>query len=161
MPQLSVAMLQCSRRLSPQVPNLSLKRAGSTRGSVRSYGRGRQTNTEYEFYAYAVTSNYPKVKGAVIRFKTLQCTDLETATYDIDIYPNPADNMVTVAVEGLTSAAEVVVIDASGRVVGRYRIAAGESSISIDVSSFAEGNYLVRIVSDAIDKVERLVVKKR
>ena len=129
----------------------------TTDGNLNNLGQ----NTEYEFYAYAVTSNYPKVKGAVIRFKTLQCTDLETATYDIDIYPNPADNMVTVAVEGLTSAAEVVVIDASGRVVGRYRIAAGESSISLDVSSFAEGNYLVRIVSDAIDKVERLVIKKR
>ena len=129
----------------------------TTDGNLNNLGQ----NTEYEFYAYAVTSNYPKVKGAVIRFKTLQCTDLETATYDIDIYPNPADNMVTVAVEGLASAAEVVVIDASGRVVGRYRIAAGESSISIDVSSFAEGNYLVRIISDAIDKVERLVIKKR
>lgn len=129
----------------------------TTDGNLNNLGQ----NTEYEFYAYAVTSNYPKVKGAVIRFKTLQCTDLETATYDIDIYPNPADNMVTVAVEGLTSAAEVVVIDASGRVVGRYRIASGESSIAINVSSFAEGNYLVRIVSDAIDKVERLVVKKR
>ena len=129
----------------------------TTDGNLNNLGQ----NTEYEFYAYAVTSNYPKVKGAVIRFKTLQCTVLETATYDIDIYPNPADNMVTVAVEGLTSAAEVVVIDASGRVVGRYRIAAGESSISLDVSSFAEGNYLLRIVSDAIDKVERLVIKKR
>ena len=97
-----------------------------------------------------------------MKFRTLKSTsDLDAADYGVTIFPNPADNTAIVVVEGLTSAADITIVDASGRVVGRYRIVAGENSISLDVSSLVEGNYIVRILSDAIDKVEHLVIKKR
>ena len=110
---------------------------------------GLGINTEYQFYAYAVTQSYPMTKGDILIFKTLQTqTDLDGADYGVDI-------------PSLSGAAEVTVVDMMGKTVGRYAIADGNNSISIDVSAFAEGVYTVRIVSDSITLVERLVIKKR
>ena len=123
---------------------------------------GLGINTEYQFYAYAVTQSYPMTKGDILIFKTLQTqTDLDGADYGVNIYPNPAHTVVNVDVPSLSGAAEVTVVDMMGKTVGRYTIADGNNSISIDVSSFAEGVYTVRIVSDSITLVERLVIKKR
>ena len=119
-------------------------------------------DAEYEFYAYAVTNSYPMTKGETLKFRTLKATsDLDAADYGVNIYPNPADNVVTLAVEGLSSEAEVTIIDMMGRKVGHYLIAQGSNSITIDVSPLAEGTYAVRIVSDNATIVERLVIKKR
>ena len=122
---------------------------------------GLGINTEYQFYAYAVTKSYPMTKGEILTFKTLKTTDLDEASYGANIYPNPAHTVVNVDVPSLSGAAEVTVVDMMGKTVGRYVIADGNNSISIDVSSFAEGVYTVRIVSDSITLVERLVIKKR
>ena len=101
-------------------------------------------------------------KGDILIFKTLQTqTDLDGADYGVNIYPNPAHTVVNVDIPSLSGAAEVTVVDMMGKTVGRYAIADGNNSISIDVSSFAEGVYTVRIVSDSITLVERLVIKKR
>lgn len=119
-------------------------------------------DAEYEFYAYAVTNSYPMTKGETLKFRTLKATtDLDAADYGVNIYPNPADNVVTLAVEGLSSEAEVTIVDMMGRKVGHYLIAQGSNSITIDVSPLAEGTYAVRIVSDNATIVERLVIKKR
>lgn len=122
---------------------------------------GLGINTEYQFYAYAITKSYPMTKGEILTFKTLKTTDLDEASYGANIYPNPAHTVVNVDVPSLSGAAEVTVVDMMGKTVGRYVIADGNNSISIDVSSFAEGVYTVRIVSDSITLVERLVIKKR
>ena len=100
-------------------------------------------------------------KGEILTFKTQKTTDLDEASYGANIYPNPAHTVVNVDVPSLSGAAEVTVVDMMGKTVGRYVIADGNNSISIDVSSFAEGVYTVRIVSDSITLVERLVIKKR
>ena len=119
-------------------------------------------DTEYEFYAYAITNSYPMTKGETLKFRTLKATsDLDAAGYGVNIYPNPAHTVVNVDVPSLSGEAEVTVVDMMGKTIGRYTIADGNNSISIDVSSFAEGVYTVRIVSDSITLVERLVIKKR
>ena len=101
-------------------------------------------------------------KGETLKFRTLKAqSDLDAADYGVNIYPNPADNVVTLAVEGLSSEAEVTIVDMMGRKVGHYLIAQGSNSITIDVSPLAEGTYAVRIVSDNATIVERLVIKKR
>ena len=119
-------------------------------------------DTEYEFYAYAITNSYPMTKGETLKFRTLKATtDLDAADYGVNIYPNPAHTVVNVDVPSLSGESEVTVVDMMGKTIGRYTIADGNNSISIDVSSFAEGVYTVRIVSDSITLVERLVIKKR
>ena len=129
----------------------------TTDGNLNGLGQ----NTEYEFYAYAVTNTYPMTKGETLRFTTISASDVDRADYRVVVYPNPADDFVTIALDGSTDGADVQIADMLGRVVGRYRISAGESSISFDVSSLAAGNYLVRIVSGDRVVIEKLIIEQK
>ena len=129
----------------------------TTDGNLNGLGQ----NTEYEFYAYAVTNTYPMTKGETLRFTTLSASDVDRADYRVVVYPNPADDFVTIALDGSTDGADVQISDMLGRLVGCYRIAAGESSISFDVSSLAAGNYLVRIVSGDRVVIEKLIIEQK
>ena len=122
---------------------------------------GLGQNTEYEFYAYAVTNTYPMTKGETLRFTTISVSDIDRADYRVVVYPNPADDFVTIALDGNNDGADVQISDMLGRVVGRYRIAVGESVISLDVSSLAAGNYLVRIVSGDRVVIEKLIIEQK
>ncbi|MDR3328226.1 MAG: leucine-rich repeat protein, partial [Prevotellaceae bacterium] len=77
----------------------------------------------------------------------------------ISIYPNPATDKATVRIDGLTTSAKVTVIDLSGRLIETRTISAGSTETEINVSAYASGVYLVRIVSDNVNKVEKLTVK--
>ena len=47
-------------------------------------------DTEYEFYAYAVTNSYPMTKGETLKFRTLKATaDLDAADYGVKHLPEP------------------------------------------------------------------------
>ena len=129
----------------------------TTDGNLSGLGQ----NTEYEFYAYAVTNTYPMTKGETLRFTTFSASDVDRADYRVVVYPNPADDFVTIALDGSIGGADVQIADMLGRVVGRYRIAAGESGITLDVSSFAAGNYLVRIVSGDRVVIEKLIIEQK
>ena len=129
----------------------------TTDGNLNGLGQ----NTEYEFYAYAVTNTYPMTKGETLRFTTISASDVDRADYRVVVYPNPADDFVTIALDGITDGADVQISDMLGRVVGCYRISAGESVISLDVSSLAAGNYLVRIVSGDRVVIEKLIIEQK
>ena len=129
----------------------------TTDGNLNGLGQ----NTEYEFYAYAVTNTYPMTKGETLRFTTFSASDVDRADYRVVVYPNPADDFVTIALDGSIDGADVQISDMLGRVVGRYRITAGESVISLDVSSLAAGNYLVRIVSGDRVVIEKLIIEQK
>ena len=129
----------------------------TTDGNLNGLGQ----NTEYEFYAYAVTNTYPMTKGETLRFTTISASDVDRADYRVVVYPNPADDFVTIALDGNNDGADVQISDMLGRVVGRYRIAVGESVISLDVSSLAAGNYLVRIVSGDRVVIEKLIIEQK
>jgi len=78
----------------------------------------------------------------------------------VAIYPNPAQDMVTIRVDGLTSDAEVTIFDMQGKVVGRYKMLSGDNTLSLNVSTMTEGSYLVRISSNGENRVERMIIKK-
>jgi hypothetical protein len=83
----------------------------------------------------------------------------EVLTSHISIYPNPATNKATVRIEGLSTQAQVTVTDLSGRIIETRTISAGSTETEINVSAYAGGVYLVRIVSNNVNKVEKLTVK--
>ena len=76
----------------------------------------------------------------------------------IVLYPNPAKGIVNIDILGIGKA-RAVITDLSGRTVETFNIGAGDTSLQINVSNYADGTYLVRIISDNKNFVERLVVK--
>ena len=122
--------------------------------------RGLFENTNYEFYAYVVTQNYPRNYGDTLRFTTPVCNSIDGVEYRLNIYPNPANDQVTVYVDNLLNGAEVRIVDMLGKTVGSYSIAGGDNKVDIDLSALAEGVYLVRIVSDNNIATERLIINR-
>ena len=88
------------------------------------------------------------------------CTNIDGVEYRLNIYPNPANDQVTVYVDNLQNGAEVRIVDMLGKTVGSYSIAGGDNKVDIDLSALAEGVYLVRIVSNNNIATERLIINR-
>ncbi len=117
-------------------------------------------NTAYEFYAYATTADFPKTKGDIKTFTTLNAsTGIDLADYGVVLYPNPAKEIVNIVVDGLLSDADITIVNMQGKVVGRHTMTVGQKQLSVDVSDYATGNYFVKINSNGNTKVARLIVK--
>jgi hypothetical protein len=81
----------------------------------------------------------------------------------INVYPNPTANEANVELT-LTTAEQVniEVFDMNGRLVlaEEFNLGMGTQNVRFDVSTLAEGNYLVQIRSNSIAKTAKLAVKK-
>lgn len=86
-----------------------------------------------------------------------QGIDDVNASYSVNLYPNPANEKVTVSVAGLSGKAQVSVIDMSGRTVLTSTME-GDSA-QLNVSKLAQGTYFVRINGENISTVRKLVVR--
>ncbi len=117
-------------------------------------------NTKYYYFAYATTASFPMVSGDTLSFTTSPYTGIELAESSVAIYPNPAKDEVNIAIDGLTADATATIFDMQGKVVGKATVSAATGKTTVDVSTFADGTYIVRIVSKDIDRVERLIIKR-
>lgn len=72
-----------------------------------------------------------------------------TAAIDINIYPNPASEVLNIVADGVRL---VEMLDVNGRVVLESRIGG-----AIDLSSLASGVYMVRVTTDAGVSTEKVV----
>ena len=121
---------------------------------------GLTHSTPYEFRAFATTED--KTYHGEILYFTTQTSSIETVfeSSNVALYPNPAKSTTTLAIEGLTSTAQIVITDLTGRTIGSYTINATQTQLNIDVSGFADGTYLVRVITDKCNSIQKLVVKK-
>jgi hypothetical protein len=80
----------------------------------------------------------------------------------MELYPNPADNVVHIAISGATEVAgSIHVLDVTGRVV--HRASCSAPLASINTSSFASGMYTIVYAPDRFDEGRlqgRFIVKK-
>ncbi len=115
--------------------------------------------TDYEFYAYIVANNI-KHNGDTLTFRTDNTVKADIANSQIAVYPNPASDIVRVSTDNVTENATVTIVDIFGRKMGQYVVVKGDNSIYIDVTSFAEGVYMIHIVSSSSNTTGCLVVKR-
>ncbi|MFD2891365.1 T9SS type A sorting domain-containing protein [Flavobacterium chuncheonense] len=77
---------------------------------------------------------------------TLSSEDF-TAASTIALYPNPSKGMVTLDYQ-LETAAQLQVIDVSGRVVLEHELVAAETSLQFDTTAMAPGVYAVQVLGN-------------
>ena len=75
----------------------------------------------------------------------------------VSIYPNPTSGRINVAVNNGNNINEVVVLDITGNVLMSESVNA--NNISLDLSSFAKGLYLVKVVTAEDSFVKKVVLK--
>jgi len=115
--------------------------------------------TPYEFRAFATTED-DTYYGEVLTFTTLTSGLPGVFAGNITLHPNPAKHTAILEIDGLNTAAKVVITDLAGREVATYNLGAAEKELNIDVSKFADGTYLVRIITEKGNSIQKLVVKK-
>lgn len=75
----------------------------------------------------------------------------------VNIYPNPTSGRINVVVNNGNNIDDVFVLDITGKVL--MSESANSNSVSIDLSSFAKGMYLVKVVTAEDSYVKKVVLK--
>ena len=84
-------------------------------------------------------------------------SDNESNSKSVSIYPNPTSGNINVAVNNGNIINKVFVLDITGKVL--MSESANSNSVSIDLSSFAKGMYLVKVVTAEDSFVKKVVLK--
>jgi photosystem II stability/assembly factor-like uncharacterized protein len=81
--------------------------------------------------------------------------DAGTVTEYLKIYPNPSDNIITIADSGISDDGQLVILDMQGKEVMRQRTAGSGSSI--DIRSLRKGLYFVKLTGDGTINVSKFI----
>ncbi len=112
----------------------------------------------YFFRAY-ITNEAGTAYGAVETFTLSGLADAMANSLEVSLYPNPAQEVANIEINGLTSDAKVVISDLQGRVLSEGEIKANTTAYTIELSNFASGVYYIRIVTDSAISTQKLIVE--
>ncbi len=88
-------------------------------------------------------------------------TESEFDALNINVYPNPASDLVAIQIGGLTMEnLNVDLFDISGKLINSTQIEAGQTIAFFDVQTVYSGMYLIRISNGKFSQTKRVVVKK-
>ncbi|MBP5546626.1 MAG: T9SS type A sorting domain-containing protein [Bacteroidales bacterium] len=87
--------------------------------------------------------------------------EIENTKLKIDIYPNPAKDITTISVTGISGKVNITILDLFGREMIRKTMeCSGECEKSLDVKGLSDGTYFIRVTSDEIvPMVKKLIVR--
>lgn len=86
----------------------------------------------------------------------LSVSGIESA-FEYNIYPNPATDVLNISIDGLRSKTNIIVTDATGKVVHTMETDGGLSRIN--TSAWAKGMYIVSIVSGASKVSDKVMIQ--
>jgi hypothetical protein len=91
---------------------------------------------------------------------TVDFTGIETdgMKFGVEVYPNPADKFLTVAMDSRHTNVSIKVVNTMGQVVLVEEILELDKTI-LDISRFNPGVYLISIKSDQLEKIVRIIKK--
>ena len=118
--------------------------------------------TEYQAYVRAVCgSNYVSTWSNVVDFTTehIGISHVE-GQMNVSIYPNPATGATTISLSGVDGIVNIAIVDMNGRtVLSDAMECQGDCVKKLDVNNLAQGAYFVRIYSDSVNTVKKLIVR--
>ena len=118
---------------------------------------GLRANRDYDVYVRTVCDeSTTSLWSDVHTFHTQEGTGIDDVnSANISLYPNPASSTVTLM--GIEGMATVTVVDMNGRESGKWTVTDG--TLTIDVTSMAQGAYFVRIVGEQVNAIRKLIVR--
>ncbi len=86
--------------------------------------------------------------------------DDASQNFECSIFPNPANDMVSINVAGVDGRITISVVDINGRTMATETLeCSSDCTKQMDVSGLSQGAYYVRIVGDNVNSVRKLIVK--
>ena len=119
------------------------------------------TSTRADMHAVAVLID--QTTGEVVNAKEVSLATLglaEAQTINMEVFPNPASDVVNVKFDGQGGDYTVSIIDLSGRTVSSKVVTgAGSTAVEVPVTGLVAGNYLVSIANETGSYTQKLMVK--
>ena len=100
-------------------------------------------------------------KQSVQVFSAVPVENFAGDEVDVNLFPNPAQNNVTLSVNGMEGEAQIRITDVSGKFIysDNVEVSSMGSSFNINIADFAKGVYMVSITNEKATVVKKLVVK--
>ena len=106
-------------------------------------------------YAYNSIANQPILAGQTIVTGVIE----NSFASSINLFPNPAENHLTIALGSNNQKVEVTITDITGKII--YSTKASETQkIEVNTQDFAEGVYVVQVQTADFTVTKKLVVEK-
>jgi len=118
------------------------------------------SDTNYVYRAFA-TSSTSTLYGVEMSFKTLYDASINSINANeisMNLYPNPSSGVFNINIEGLSSGADIIISDLSGRIVKKQSINGRVNSIMVDLSSSKKGVYFVKIITEKTTTSRKLII---
>lgn len=78
----------------------------------------------------------------------------------VQVYPNPATSVATIAIAGVEGPVKVAVTGIDGRTLQSFtKVCPADCELTIDVEGLAAGTYMVRVYNDSFDIVRKFSVQ--
>ena len=145
------------------VDQLFALQGGSPAGGVYSGTNVDQGNfLSSTVGTYTITYQYTDANGcsasATDDLKVYTCSSIEELiSSTIQLYPNPANELVTIEIPSEMMVNSIQMTDLSGRLVEVNMINAGNNRYNVPVANLASGTYQIVILTDEFQLVKRFV----
>jgi hypothetical protein len=123
---------------------------------------GLEADMSYDLYVRNICQDrvYSNWSTKVQFRSTVGINDVEDATAQITVYPNPATSEANVYAQGMNGKVTLVVVDLSGKtILSETHNSETSFTRTIDVSSWAKGTYFLQLNNGTITKTQKLIVK--
>jgi hypothetical protein len=112
--------------------------------------------------SFTITVPALSTTAVILLPKTVGVNDLKNRVDEITIFPNPANESISVQIDSpLAASAQITVFDQQGRKVKIFNtLFDGHSNIELDVASLQPGYYFLSVKSSQFNKVKSFVVKR-
>ncbi len=86
-------------------------------------------------------------------------SDLQNSESIIQIYPNPATDIITIEWIGADGQGIIEIVDVNGRIVGNRTFTQSGSRVTIDISNLPSGSYFLRLHSPTFTSIRKITIK--
>ena len=114
-------------------------------------------NTEYVALGSAKNADQEWGETTIVHFTTLSEDAVEEVNAGFNIYPNPAQSMISIK-SAMNGEAQISIFDMTGRCVKQVS-ATDMSNVSINVEGLNKGVYFVSVQQDRNHNIQKLVIE--
>ncbi|PLX19718.1 MAG: hypothetical protein C0599_10395, partial [Salinivirgaceae bacterium] len=105
------------------------------------------------------TFTYGEVEDYTVSFGAKETTGINELAQEVNIYPQPADNMLHIEMTEAGDVAEVILYNMSGQAVTTAQLNNNGQGFDLDVSAQEGGIYMLQIVTNGKVTSKRIVIK--
>ena len=115
----------------------------------------------YDFHVKAICgTGWTSENWAGTTATTESVGQLSALNSQFSIFPNPTNGITTVSIKGVSGKVRIAVVDMNGRTVTTKMLeCSADCEKTMEVDNLHQGAYFVRITSDNVNMVRKLIVR--